>query len=125
MRNRQFNKKILFILIFLLNIICFMPNICQAIDLNGLGDLDNYGKVNKNSPNFEGKVGLIIGVIQVVGSLGAVISLIVMGIRYMMGSIEEKVSYKKTLLPYFIGSILVFGISNLLQRVYKIAINSN
>lgn len=125
MRNRQFNKKILFILIFLLTIICFMPNICQAIDLNGLGDLDNYGKVNKNSPNFEGKVGLIIGVIQVVGSLGAVISLIVMGIRYMMGSIEEKVSYKKTLLPYFIGSILVFGISNLLQIVYKIAINLN
>lgn len=125
MRNRQFNKKILFVLIFLLTIICFIPNICQAIDLDGLGDLDNYGKVNRNSPNFEDKVGLIIGVVQVVGSLVAVISLIVMGVRYMMGSTEEKVAYKKTLLPYFIGSILVFGISNLLQIVYKIAINLN
>ena len=124
MQNRLINKKILFILIFLL-IICFIPNICQAIDLNGLGDLDNYGKVNRSSPNFESKVGIVLGVVQVVGSLVAVISLIVMGVRYMMGSTEEKVAYKKTLLPYFIGSILVFGISNLLQIVYKIAIDLN
>ena len=38
----------------------------------------------------------------------------------MMGSVEEKAEYKKTLKPYLIGAILVFGITNLLGIVQDI-----
>ena len=117
-------RKIIFIFIIFL-ILCCVPLFCHAIDLSGLGDLDEYGKVNKTSPNFENKVGIVIGAVQVVGSLVSVVCLIVIGIKYMMGSVEEKAEYKKTLMPYFLGSIMVFGISNLLQIVYQIAINLN
>ena len=37
--------------------------------------------------------------------------LIVLGIKYMMGSTAEKAEYKKTLMPYFIGALLIFGAS--------------
>lgn len=59
----------------------------------------------------------IIGVIRFVGSFASVIVLIIIGIKYMTGSLEERAEYKKTMLPYLIGAILVFAITNILGIV--------
>lgn len=42
----------------------------------------------------------------------------ILGIKYMMGSIEERASYKKSMLPYFIGAILLFGAVNITAVLY-------
>lgn len=70
-------------------------NVTEATKLEGLG--------NK-----------AIGIIRMIASIMSVVVLSVIGIKYMMGSIEEKAEYKKTMLPYVIGAILVFGITNVL-----------
>ena len=44
-----------------------------------------------------------------------------LGIKYMMGSAEERAEYKKTLLPYFIGAMLIFASTNLAQMIYNLA----
>lgn len=62
----------------------------------------------------------IIGIIRFVGSFASVIVLIVIGIKYMSGSIEERAEYKKTMVPYIVGAVLVFGITNLLGIVDNI-----
>ena len=49
----------------------------------------------------------IIGIVQTVGTVASIIVIIVLGIKYMMGSAEEKAEYKKTLMPYLIGAVLV------------------
>lgn len=86
-----------------------------------LGDLSEYAQTQEVSSRFSDMVGVILGVVQTIGSLLAVICLIVLGVKYMMGSVEEKAEYKKTLMPYLLGAIMVFGISNLLKIVYEIA----
>ncbi len=53
----------------------------------------------------------IITIVSTVGSIASVIVLVVLGLKYMMGSAEEKAEYKKTLLPYVIGAALVFAAS--------------
>ena len=68
------------------------------------------------------KAGRVITVVQTVGSIASVVCLIVIGIKYMTGSVEEKAEYKKTLVPYVIGAALVFTITNLLSIVYHIAL---
>ena len=60
----------------------------------------------------------ITGIIQVVGIIASVAILMVLGIKYMMGSAEEKAEYKKTLLPYFIGAAFVFAASALANTIY-------
>lgn len=60
----------------------------------------------------------IINVVSIVGSAAAIITLIILGIKYMMGSAEEKAEYKKTLLPYIIGAAMVFGASVLVGVIY-------
>lgn len=63
----------------------------------------------------------IIGGFQAIGSIVSVIALIAIGIKYMMGSIEEKAEYKQTMMNYVIGAILVFAISNISAMLYKLA----
>lgn len=63
--------------------------------------------------------GSVIGILQTVGIVLSVIVLIVIGLKYMMGSAEEKAEYKKTLMPYVVGAALIFAASALAQVVYK------
>lgn len=63
----------------------------------------------------------ILGMVSTGASVLAVIILIVLGIKYMMGSAEEKAEYKKTLLPYFIGAIFVFGAGAICSVLFGMA----
>lgn len=65
----------------------------------------------------------IIGLLQVAGMAVSIIVLIVLGIKYMMGSTAEKAEYKKTLMPYFVGALLIFGASALAGVVIEFAKN--
>ena len=64
---------------------------------------------------------MFITVATTIGSIISVVVLIVIGIKYMLGSAEERADYKKTLLPYFIGAILVFAASSIAGIVYNFA----
>lgn len=86
--------------------------------------LDDPGSFEPSSMTKAGKLknmgNTIIGIVQFIGSFTSVIVLIVMGIKYMTGSIEEKAEYKKTMGPYVIGAILVFATTNLLGIVNSV-----
>ena len=66
---------------------------------------------------------IIVGVVQTVASIVSVAALIIIGIKYMMGSAEEKAEYKKTLLPYIIGAAFVFAASTIASIIFNLAIN--
>ena len=50
----------------------------------------------------------IIGILQVIGSIAAVVILMILGFKYMMGSAEDKADYKKSMIPYIVGAICIF-----------------
>ncbi len=62
----------------------------------------------------------IIGIITTVGVVVAVVVLLVLGIKYMMGSASEKAEYKKTMIPYLVGAILIFGASAITKVVVSL-----
>lgn len=123
MKKKKMKKILAIGMMFI--ILYLLPISCQAADtLSDLGDLSAYGSVSESgTTEFKTKIGNFLGIFQMAGSAIAVISLICMGIAYMMGSIEEKAKYKKTLFPYFIGAMMVFGLSNLLNLVYLVVTN--
>lgn len=61
----------------------------------------------------------IITILSSIGMVVSVVVLIALGIKYMIGSAEEKAEYKKTLLPYLIGAGLVFAASVIAQVVFN------
>lgn len=67
----------------------------------------------------------IVATIRTVAMIAAVIVLMVLGIKYMMGSAEEKASYKKTMMPYIVGAVLVFGAGFVVDAVFDFASGLN
>lgn len=63
----------------------------------------------------------IIGIIRIIGTILSVVVLVVIGIKYMIGSVEERAEYKKTMWPYLLGAILVFSITNILGIIVDIS----
>ena len=61
----------------------------------------------------------IIRILSTAGIVISVVVLIVLGIKYMMGSAEEKAEYKKTMMPYIVGAALIFAASALAQVIYQ------
>ena len=107
---------ILLIALLAISTVCFADY--KPSEFKDKIDTDSSGTTNVKSVG-----GKIVGIIQVVGTIVAVAMLIVLGIKYMMGSAEERAEYKKTLFPYFIGAVLIFGAANLTQVIYSWAIN--
>ncbi len=61
----------------------------------------------------------ILGVIQIVGTIASILTLVILGVKYMTGSVEEKAEYKKTLMPYLIGAVFVLGATNITSWIYS------
>lgn len=75
-----------------------------------------------NAQNDVTKIGnQLIGIITTVGVVVAVIILLVLGIKYMMGSASAKAEYKETMIPYLVGAILIFGASAITKVVVGLA----
>lgn len=118
--------KILAILILLISI-CLISIKCYATVVDPITNPDAYKpSVNEKSNNTKliEIVNSIIGAVRVLGSAVAVITLMVLGIKYMMASAGEKATYKETMGPYLIGAIMVFTIPNLLGILYDLIVNN-
>lgn len=62
----------------------------------------------------------MLGIVQTIGSIISVVALIIIGIRYMFSSVEDKASMKGVLIYYVVGAVLVFATSNILGIAYDI-----
>ena len=76
-----------------------------------------------NSQQLKEKAGKVLGAIHTIGAVVAVLVLIGIGIKYLLGSVEEKSEYKQTLIPYIIGAALIFSGTAIPNIIYQIAKN--
>lgn len=66
------------------------------------------------------KASKLLGYINVIGVVISVIAVVTIGIKYMLGSVEERAEYKKTAITYLIGAFLVFSVTTLPNVLYQI-----
>ena len=88
-----------------------------------LGDLNSYRVQPVQSDELTSRASEILGLIQNVGAVISVVMLMIIGIKYMLGSIEEKAEYKETLKPYLIGALLLFSGTTIPQIIYRFVQN--
>lgn len=93
-----------------------------AVENTYLDDLDYYKPTleDEDTGAFKEKAEKVLGVINAVGVVCSVIILCIIGIRYILGSVEEKAEYKKTMLGYMIGAVLLFTASTIPNVLYKL-----
>lgn len=68
---------------------------------------------------FTGKVGVALGAIRNFSVVTAVIALMIIGFKYIIGSVEEKANYKATMIPYIIGCVMVVAGTTIVSFIYN------
>lgn len=118
--------KVLVIIIILLTIFSCIGNSVYATITNPVDNPDYYKPSdNKTSDNtkFIGIGNAIMGTIRALGTFVSVITLMVLGIRYMLAGVQDKALYKETMIPYIIGAVMVFAIPNIIGIIYDLVTN--
>ena len=109
-------KKVKIIGIVVLIIFMFFL-IVNKVNAYSVGDLGGTPLEDSGATNFGNQ---IITVLTISGASTSVVVLIVLGIKYMMGSVEEKAEYKRTMMPYLIGAVFIFSASAISSVVYNV-----
>ena len=91
------------------------PNVDSIV-----GIMDN--QTANGAENVASIGGQIADIITTVGIVVAVIVILILGIKYMMGSASEKAEYKKTMIPYVVGAMLILGGSAIVKILFSIQI---
>lgn len=99
--------KVLSIVMIVLMIACVCTSVFATVDPSQI-DPNKGTDADDTLTNIGSSV---LSIITSVGIVLAVVLVAVLGIKYMMGSTEEKAEYKKSMIPYLVGAILVFGAS--------------
>ncbi len=113
-------KYLKIILIIAISIICLVINMPKTLATGTISPTDITGQVGDGEELKIDSVEDLIDMLQIIGTFVAVGVLMVIGIRYMAGSAEEKASYKKSMMPYVIGCFLLFGASILGPKIVEL-----
>ena len=124
----------LFVLFIIFSIICNAPKTMAVSDLEITESfkIADFGfNPNKFDPTeklesekmptvVSEKVGKITGFIRNLGIVLSVISLMIIGLRTLFGSAEDKSEYKESLPGYLIGVFMVFSMTTIPDIIYQI-----
>ncbi len=107
------SKKTMKIIVFIVVLLSVVTISSLVFAEAGFTAEDLKGTTSGASGDIQNLGNRIIGVLQAIGIVVSVVVVIVLGIKYMMGSVEEKAEYKKTMMPYLIGAALIFAASTI------------
>lgn len=86
--------------------LCLIYNQSLAMSLS---DFEGGSVSGEGELAIKGIMSAILSIIQMVGAIVSILVLVIIGIKYMTGSIDEKVEYKKKLMPYAVGAFILFA----------------
>lgn len=110
--------KILSILLLAVTLITFSTNVFAAeLTPSSVGAQITYG----DDGGLANKAGKIMGMIRNVAVIASVIIIMILGVKYMLGSVEEKADYKKSFIPLIVGIVLVVSATSIASFIFNMA----
>lgn len=113
--------KVISIALIVLTVLLAISNVVLATDIPGKIDQIAQGNSSADTTKVVNLGATIVTIMQTVGIVVAVVILLILGIKYMIGSAEEKAEYKKTMIPYLVGAVLIFASTTIVNVVYNVA----
>lgn len=94
-----------------------LPYIVGVVLIKGGDNLVGMIEAGQYNDIIEPHVSGIQTAVQNAGWAIAVIMLIIIGIKYVMAAPEGKAEYRKTMTPYIVGAVLIYGATNIAPNI--------
>lgn len=114
------NKKLIISIALIIMILILLTNSVFAALNPDDPNWDPRGK-GESSEKFLTRAGTVLGVIKVIGIVVSIATLMIIAVKYLFSSVEGKAEYKKTMVPYIIGCIMVIAIITIVEIIESIA----
>ena len=119
--------KILTVMLLAITLVMFFSsNVLAASTSKASGLISNIEKATNDAERsvdtskFVSTAGKIIVLLRNFSIIAGVILIIVLGVKYMMGSVEQKSDYQKSFVPLVIGIILVIGATSIASFLFSL-----
>ena len=114
------NKKIFISIITLFLILALSINIYAITLEDAKTQMENAYNIDSSQGESEGVMAVIndvIGLLQLAGTGISVVTITLLGAKYMLSSVEQKAEIKNRAMPVVIGCVILFGAVNLVAIV--------
>ena len=88
--------------------------IINSVDQQGQGDSEDVNGIKEVA-------GRIIKAIRNIAAIVAVVIVSILGIKYMIGSTQERADYKKSFIPLIVGVIVVVAAAQIATMIFSVA----
>ena len=96
--------KIISTLLMIAILVCTVSTTCFATTVGDVtipeGKAGDTNEIAKKAAN-------IVATLRNIAAIVAVVIIAILGIKYMLGSVEEKAEYKKSFMPLIVGVVVV------------------
>ena len=123
--ERNFRRMCIIALIMLMLFIPMLSGKAYAAGepQGGIGDPTDYDPKNSDydvPTDVTNIAGTIISIIQTVGIVLAVVVIVILGIKYITGYVQEKANFKATMIPYLVGVALLVITPTIVRIIYEL-----
>ena len=108
--------KLISTLLMIAMILCTISTTCFATQV---GDVTIPAGTPGDTTTIAQKAANIVATIRNIAAIASVVIIAILGIKYMLGSVEEKAEYKKSFMPLIIGIIVVVLATNIAAMLLK------
>lgn len=112
-------KKIVIITIMFLFVLIFFRTISFAGESLNPDDYQTTLQYGDATYIFD-KGGQLLKLLRNIAAIVSVLTITIIGVRYMLGSVEQKAEYKQTMMPVIIGCILIASLSAILTLIQSV-----
>ena len=71
--------------------------------------------------DLQSKAGKLVKALRNISAIIAIVVITILGIKYMIGSTEEKAGYKKSFIPLIVGIIVVVAAASIATAMFNLA----
>lgn len=116
--------KIISALLIAVLLISIMSQTCFAsstyTEIINTVDQEGTGKVT-GIVDLQTRAGNVVKALRNISAIVAIIVITILGIKYMIGSTEERAEYKKSFIPLIVGIIVVVAASSIATALFSVA----
>lgn len=115
--------KVVSTLLIAVLLIATLSQVALATDYQGIiSGVDSEAQgANVDTSRINATAGKVIKLFRNIAAIGAVLILTILGIKYMIGSTEERAEYKKSFIPLIVGVIVVVSAASIASVLFSIA----
>lgn len=117
--------KIISALLIATLLVATLSQVCLATDVDYSGIVSsvntNADAASVDVSSINTTAGKVVRMIRNAAAIAAVVIISILGIKYMMGSTEEKADYKKSFIPLIVGIVVVVSATSIATLLFSVA----